>query len=89
MRGLIGRGEFLPGSGLLIPDCRCIHTCFMGFPIDAMFVTKENELVKLVERLKPWRLAGAFRARHVIELPAGTLARFDLPLGARLKLQDG
>ena len=89
MRGLIGRREFPPGSGLLIPDCRCIHTCFMAFPIDVLFITARNELVKKVDVLKPWRIAGAIRARHVVELPVGTLARFNCPIGARFKLEDG
>ncbi len=89
MRGLIGRREFPLGNGLFIPRCRCIHTFFMAFPIDILFVNAENEIVKKAEMVEPWRFAGAARARHVIELPGGTLAGVGCPIGARVALTNG
>ena len=72
MRGLIGRPAPAPGTGLLIPKCNAIHTCFMRYPIDATFLDDELRVVKVVRRIRPWRLFvwGGFRARAVLETAA-------------------
>ena len=56
-RGLLGREEFLPGRGLLIRPGFSIHTFFMRFPIDAVFLDRSGAVVDVVRRLKPWRAA--------------------------------
>ena len=68
-RGLIGRKGLAPGTGMLIPRCNCIHTCFMRFPIDATFLDRRGEVVKKVRNIRPWRLFvwGGFRAVSVLE----------------------
>ena len=74
MRGLIGRDGLEPGTGMLIPRCNCIHTCFMRFPIDATFLDGRGAVVKVVRDIRPWRLFvwGGFRAAQVLETAAGT-----------------
>ena len=68
-RGLIGRDGLSDGEGLLIPRCGCIHTCFMRFPIDATFLDRDDNVVKVVRNICPWRLCvwGGRRAVKVLE----------------------
>ena len=72
-RGLIGRDGLGEGEGMLIPQCSCIHTCFMRFPIDATFLDGCGAVVKTVRNIRPWRLFvwGGFRAVQVLETAAG------------------
>lgn len=83
--GLIGRRTLAPGEGLWIEPCRAIHTAFMRFPIDALFLSPEGEIVDAVFHLRPWRWKAADRrARSVVEMRAGELDPNVLPMGARL-----
>ena len=73
-RGLIGRRGLPPGQGLLILRCNAIHTFFMRFAIDATFLDKHDQVVKVVRNIRPWRLCvwGGRRACKVLETPAAT-----------------
>ena len=75
MRGLIGRPPPAPGEGLLIPKCNAIHTFFMKYPIDAVFLDRENRVVKAVRGIRPWRpfVWGGWRAVKVLETAAAGL----------------
>jgi uncharacterized membrane protein (UPF0127 family) len=88
LKGLIGSPPLEPGEGLLIAPCQSIHTHFMGFPIDVLYVDRENQVVGLHRSLPPWRF-GSFhrRARFVIELPAGTLEATGTEVGDRLSVE--
>lgn len=69
-KGLIGRRGLEPGHGLLIKRCNCIHTFFMRFPIDAIFLDRDGKVVKTVRNIPPWRpwIWGGWRARQVLEI---------------------
>jgi hypothetical protein len=72
--GLLGKKEFSKGQALILRRCNCIHTFFMRFPIDVVFVDKNNRIIKTLANFKPFRISGIyFRANLVIELPYGTL----------------
>ena len=73
-KGLIGRRGLEPGHGLLIPKCNCIHTFFMRFPIDATFLDRGGNVVKVVRNVRPWRpwVWGGWRAASVLETAAAT-----------------
>ena len=72
--GLIGRREFKPDEALVIRPCSSIHTFFMHFAIDVLFVDKHNRVIVAIKRLKPWRLSGIyFFSRLCIELPLGSI----------------
>jgi uncharacterized membrane protein (UPF0127 family) len=73
-RGLLGRREFDRGSALVIAPCSAIHTFFMNFPIDVVFVTKNGIVTKTYASLQAWRIAFSVRAYAVLELPAGALS---------------
>ena len=74
MRGLLGKKEFNNGQAIILKPCDSIHTFFMKFSIDVLFVGRNNCVIKAISCLKPFRLTGIyFNARFAIELPAGTI----------------
>jgi uncharacterized membrane protein (UPF0127 family) len=85
-KGLLGRDRIEPGGGLVIAPCGGIHTCFMRFPIDVIFVARDGRVVKVCADVKPWRLAIALSAFCVIELPAHTAVHAETRAGDRLEL---
>ena len=90
MKGLLGRPSLAQGEALLIPGCSSIHTIFMRFPIDALFVDKQLRVVKTVERLRPFHLAAAPPAAWgVVELASGTISRSRTTVGDRLEWSHG
>lgn len=68
-KGLIGTKDLPDGEGLLILKCNAIHTWFMSFPIDAVFLDKNDQVVKIVRNIRPWRFLvwGGFKAVKVLE----------------------
>ena len=88
MRGLLGRRELPPGEALLLRPASSIHTAFMRFPIDAVFLDRELVVLRVVPRVRPWRAAARLRARAVLELGAGEAERLGLRPGERLRLQS-
>jgi uncharacterized protein len=82
LKGLMFRKDQLVEEGLWIFPCNSIHMCFMKFSIDAVFLTKEGRIVKMVENLQPWRFVKPIKdAYSVIELPVGTIEKLDLKQG--------
>jgi uncharacterized protein len=80
-RGLMGVAELPAGTGLLLPRTRSVHTHFMRFPIDVVFLDGERRVVAIRPALRPWRMASARGARSVLELAAGECARLGLAPG--------
>jgi uncharacterized membrane protein (UPF0127 family) len=85
-RGLLGRTAFAEGTALIIAPCSSIHTFFMRMVIDVVFVSRSGQVLKTYSRLPAWRIAFAFRAFAVIELPSGTVERSDTRRGDQLLL---
>jgi hypothetical protein len=81
MRGLLGSPPPAPGHALLITPCASVHTAFMRYPIDVVFVDRHGRILKVVETLPPWRAAACWRARHTLELAAGEARRVGLVPG--------
>jgi uncharacterized membrane protein (UPF0127 family) len=88
-KGLLGRDVFETSSALIIAPCFSIHTMFMRFDIDAVFVDDDGRAVKVVQRLTPWRIAMEPFAHAVVEFPAGSLEDRPVDVGDRLYLLDG
>jgi uncharacterized membrane protein (UPF0127 family)/Flp pilus assembly protein protease CpaA len=85
-RGLLGRRSLEPGEGLLLRPANSVHTAFMRFAIDVVFLDEELGVVDVVAGLVPWRIAARRRARVVLELPAGVAAGRGIRAGMQLKL---
>jgi hypothetical protein len=85
-RGLLGRDSMAASSAIILLPSFAIHTAFMRFPIDVVFVNRAGVVVRIVTDLEPWRMAGDWRAHAVVELPGGTLSALDIRAGDRLYL---
>jgi len=88
MRGLLGRAELAPGAGMLFRGEPSIHSAFMRFDFDAIFLDGDLRVVKLAERVRPWRALGATRARNVLEIAAGEIARLGVQVGDQLAVTE-
>jgi uncharacterized membrane protein (UPF0127 family) len=88
-RGLLGRDSLDAGTALVIAPCSAIHTFFMRFAIDVVFVDRRGHVLKIVHDLRPWRIAGSLRAYAVIEMAGGRLGQDDIRIGDRLTLRSG
>lgn len=85
--GLMGRRSLPEGGGLLLRPSSSIHTAFMRFPIDVVFLDRELRVVKVAPEMKPFRAAAAFRGAHsALELNAGTAAKAQVEAGDQLAL---
>ncbi|MEN6313526.1 MAG: DUF192 domain-containing protein [Clostridiaceae bacterium] len=72
-RGLQMKKDLPKGCGLLITPCNSIHMFFMRFPIDAVFIDRDNTILYIEECIKPWRISKMVNgSKSVLELPAGT-----------------
>ena len=88
LRGLMGRTGLNSGEGLWIVPCRGIHTHGMAFSIDVLFLDRERTVVGAEENLAPGRFAAIrWKAKTVLELPAGTVRRTGTRLGDRIDIE--
>jgi uncharacterized membrane protein (UPF0127 family) len=84
MLGVMGWKRLQPGEGFLLRPAWAIHTAFVRFPIDVVFLDREMRIVSIAHALKPWRLSAALKARAVLELAAGESHRHELAIGDQL-----
>lgn len=74
MKGLLGKRRLQENHAVMLVPCKSIHTCFMQFTIDVVFVDNKNTVVKALSNVKPFRLSPlVFNASFAIELPAGVI----------------
>jgi len=87
--GLLGNKLLSDGQAMIIAPCNCIHTLFMRFSIDVLFVDKNNKVVKVLEQLAPFRLSSVYwKSQKVIELPCGKIKSTQTQDGDILQLLD-
>ena len=87
MVGLLAHRSLPVGEGLLLAPAWSIHTWFMRFAIDVVFLDADGVVLRVFPALPPWRLvSGTLKARTVLEFGAGTLARTPLVPGERLRI---
>jgi uncharacterized protein len=84
MRGLLGRKYLRQGEGMVLRPGWSIHTAFMRFPIDAVFLDADQVVIKIEENVGPWRTASCRGAREVVEMAAGECHRRGLEIGDRV-----
>lgn len=86
--GLMSRKTLGDEEGLLLDPCNSIHMFFMSFPIDAVFLDKENKAVMILENFRPWRVSPFVKnAVRTLELPAGR-SKGRISEGDRLEFID-
>jgi uncharacterized protein len=84
MRGLLGRGSLSAGSGMLFRGESSIHSAFMRFEFDAVFMDRDLRVVGLAERIPSWRARAAKGSRNILELAAGEISRTGVAIGDQL-----
>lgn len=72
-KGLLGRDGLAYGEGLWITPCESVHTFFMRFPIDLVYLDRKFQVKKVKSAVVPWRMSACFLAHSILELPAGTV----------------
>jgi uncharacterized protein len=84
MRGLLGRKYLRQGEGMVLRPGWSIHTAFMRFPIDAVFLDADQVVIKIEHEVGPWRTVSCRGAREVVEMSAGECRRRGLEVGDRV-----
>ena len=87
LKGLLGRNNLPVGEGILLRPASAVHTFFMRFPIDVVFLDRDFRVLSMRTRLRPWRAAACRGARAVLELHAGECDRLGAMVGDRLRLE--
>jgi len=89
MRGLLGRKDLPPGTGIWLKPCHSIHMFFMKFPIDAVFLDRNLRVVRVVSDLRPWSLVWPVKgACSCVEVPAGTAGECGIEPGLELGMRE-
>lgn len=70
-KGLLGRDQLAEGGGMWITPCESVHTFFMRFPIDLIYLDRKHRIRKVRHSVTAWRVSACFAAHSVLELPAG------------------
>ena len=85
--GLLKHERLNPGEGLWIVPCESVHTFFMKFPIDLVYLDKQKKVRKVRHRVPAWRLSVCLSAHSILELPAGTLEQTGTQVGDELEIE--
>lgn len=84
LRGLLWSPPLSERNALWISPCNSIHTCFMSYPIDVVFLSRSGVVSKIKRELPPWSWAACWGASAVLELCAGSVSRLGLAVGSRV-----
>ena len=87
--GLMGRPGLDVGHGLWIIPCQSVHTFWMRFPIDVIFLDEHRKVIHLVENLRPFRVSRHLsKARSVVELPVSSIKATGTQLGDEIRIAE-
>jgi uncharacterized membrane protein (UPF0127 family) len=89
LRGYMGRPEPKIGEGILLAPCNAIHTWWVGFPLDILFIDEKGRVLKALRAFPPRRFTKPVsKARYVLEVPVGTIDASGTCVGDELNWQD-
>ena len=88
-KGLLAHTSLPPSTAMVIAPTNAIHTFFMKFPIDIVFVSKAGCVLKIRSAVPAWRMTASFGAHAVLELAAGSLSRSETAVGDQLVVSSG
>jgi hypothetical protein len=87
MKGLLGKKHMMNGEALWIKPCMSIHTFFMKFTIDVIFLNRKNQVIATIRNLRPNRLTKLYlKSSSALELQAGILDATDTRVGDEIKI---
>ncbi|MEH7381314.1 DUF192 domain-containing protein [Bacillus sp. JJ1533] len=87
LKGLMFQLKPIKNEAIILEPCNSIHMFFMFFPIDVVFLDKENRVVKTKEDVKPWTVI--FPVKHAyktIEMPVGSIRKFGIRDGCVIEV---
>ena len=84
--GLLRRTGLENGEGLWIIPCEAVHTFFMTFALDLVYIDRKHRIRKVVRNVAPWRVSACLSAHSIIELPAGTIDASGSQRGDQLEI---
>lgn len=80
--GLMFKKRIAANEGLMLLGCNGIHTCFMRFAIDVVFMDINHQVISIKEKIRPWRNSGIIhKAYMTLELPEGTISNKGISIG--------
>lgn len=89
MRGLLCRTGLSENQGMWIKPCNSIHTFFMNFAIDCVFLDRDMQICSVIADIAPWRLTRPrWNAHSVVEMQAGRARALGLSVGEKLHVGD-
>lgn len=93
LRGLLFASPLQENEGLLIVPCHSVHTAWMRYAIDVVFIDRAGTVLQINAQLKPWRMAyyqktGNKAAYQTLELLAGQAAKLGFSVGMTLALPN-
>jgi len=84
--GLMFKHNNMEIDGMLIEPCNSIHTFFMNFPLDVLFIDKKDTVVKVIRNMTPWKMSWLYlKSKKVLEVKAGLLPK-EIMAGDRVKI---
>lgn len=86
--GLLKHDRLDPGQGLWIVPCESVHSFFMKFAIDLVYLDRNKKVRKVRHRMVPWRVSACLSAHSILELPAGAAATSGTQAGDQLEIED-
>jgi uncharacterized protein len=87
-KGLLGRDGLAEGEGLWIVPCESVHTFFMRFAIDLVYLDRQHRVRKVRSAVGPWRMSACLSAHSILELPAGVVHSTGTQKGDQLNLVE-
>ena len=85
--GLLKHTRLAPGEGLWIKPCESVHTFFMKFAIDLVYLDRKLQVRKVRHAVPPWRLSACLTAHSILELPAGAAKQTGTETGDQLAIE--
>ena len=86
--GLLKHDRLEPGQGLWIVPCESVHSFFMKFAIDLVYLDRNKKVRKVRHRMVPWRVSACLSAHSILELPAGAVAASGTQKGDQLEIVE-
>jgi uncharacterized membrane protein (UPF0127 family) len=86
--GLLKHDRLVPGQGLWIVPCESVHSFFMKFAIDLVYLDRNKKVRRVRHRMVPWRLSACLTAHSILELPAGAAAASGTEKGDQLEIEE-
>lgn len=88
MKGLLGTASLPDRQGILLCNCNSVHMVGMRYPLDIVYMDRNDTISKLAENIKPWRFSCCWQAKNTLEVACGTIRRAGWQVGDKLALVE-